>query len=52
MDSETSSRLTPLMLSAQKGYEDIALSLLNAGADVNFVDVNKNTALHYAVIHG
>jgi len=66
VDSETSSKLTPLIVAAQKyyfflqiwlkffrrGYEELAMTLLNAGADINFTDSLNNTALHYSSMHG
>lgn len=39
---------TALMVAAQLGWEPMAAELVRAGADLNIVDSNKNSALHYA----
>jgi ankyrin repeat protein len=39
---------TALMIAAAEGYEQMASDLIKAGAEIDAVDVNKDTALHYA----
>lgn len=39
---------TALMIAAANGYEQMASDLIKAGAEIDAVDVNKDTALHYA----
>ena len=41
-----------LMLAIKKGYQDIALALLLAGADVHGTDDEGWTALHWACVRG
>ena len=41
---------TPLHISAEKGYDDVAIFLVENGADVNFTDANGNTPLIF-IIH-
>ena len=41
---------TPLHIAAEKGYDDIAIFLVENGADVNFTDANGNTPLIF-IIH-
>jgi ankyrin repeat protein len=47
--SGTSSLNAPLAEAARKGYRDIALALVRAGADTSCADSNKRTPLHHAV---
>ena len=42
----------PLVIAAAEGYQDLALFLLDQGADPNLADVNGMTALHYAMRDG
>jgi ankyrin repeat protein len=42
---------SPLILSVKKGFADIALYLLEKGADVNGTDYLGNTSLHYAAFY-
>ncbi len=39
---------TPLMIAAQNGWMPILRELIRRGADLDAVDTNKDTALHYA----
>eukprot|EP01041_Mallomonas_annulata_P000402 gene402-729_t len=39
---------TPLMFASALGIEEAVAVLIHAGADLNAVDLNGNTALHYA----
>ena len=39
---------TALMIAAADGFEQMASDLIKAGAEIDAVDVNKDTALHYA----
>lgn len=39
---------TPLMIAAQNGWDHIAEELLQAGAKLDLVDANGDTALHYS----
>ena len=39
---------TALMIAARNGYEQMASDLIKGGAEIDAVDVNKDTALHYA----
>jgi len=39
---------TALMIAAAEGLEQMASDLIKAGAEIDAVDVNKDTALHYA----
>lgn len=41
--------ITPLMLAAELGYEDILVRLLFSEADINIIDNDGKTALFYAV---
>ena len=41
-------KFTPLIIASQKGHRDIASLLMQAGADINGVDMYNNTPLHYA----
>ena len=41
---------TPLHISAEKGYDDVVIFLVENGADVNFTDANGNTPLIF-IIH-
>jgi ankyrin repeat protein len=43
---------TPLMMAAASGHEEVALLLLERGADPKAVDANGTTALHYAPLQG
>ena len=47
--NEYSTSGTPLMAAVFKNYLDITKMLLDLDADVDIVDANGNTALHYAV---
>eukprot|EP00117_Sycon_ciliatum_P010554 scpid51507/ scgid5723/ Ankyrin repeat and SAM domain-containing protein 1A; Odin len=42
---------TPLILSCLNGHHDLALLLIQHGADVNREDLSGNTALHWAAFH-
>ena len=48
LQEKSTGGITPLMITAQRGAEDIAIVLILAGANVNTQDVNGNTALHFA----
>jgi ankyrin repeat protein len=50
IDEPDSDGLTALMHAVQGGYEDVARSLLVAGAAVDAADKQKRTALHWAVL--
>lgn len=39
------------MLACSLGLEDITQQLITAGADINSIDINKNSCLHLATIH-
>ena len=39
---------TALMIAAADGFEEMASDLIKAGSEIDAVDVNKDTALHYA----
>ena len=39
---------TALMIAARNGYEQMASDLIKGGAEIDAVDANKDTALHYA----
>lgn len=39
---------TALMIAAANGFEQMASDLIKGGAEIDAVDVNKDTALHYA----
>lgn len=41
---------TPLILAIQLGYDDIAIQLIQQGADVNIYDKEGNSSLHYACL--
>jgi ankyrin repeat protein len=41
---------TPLIISSQRGYENIASLLLTIGAEINHQDSDMNTAIHYACL--
>ncbi len=43
---------TPLHIAAEKGYQDIVVSLLKRGAEVNARNRFKETPLHLAVMMG
>ncbi|CAD8207519.1 unnamed protein product [Paramecium pentaurelia] len=49
-DSVNSQGQTPLIICAQKGCDSIATLLLTIGSDINHIDNNQNTALHYACL--
>ena len=49
IDSCTNKSTTPLILACQKGFDDIFLILINAGADINHRDNEDNSPLHHAV---
>ena len=51
-NAETLTGSTPLMKAATAGSEDVAELLLNAGGDVDNVDQDGMTALHYACWKG
>ncbi|CAD8146459.1 unnamed protein product [Paramecium pentaurelia] len=40
--------MTPLILAAIHGQEEVFMILMNAGADINYQDSVGNTSLHYA----
>ncbi|CAD8047312.1 unnamed protein product [Paramecium primaurelia] len=40
--------MTPLILAAIHGQEEVFMILMNAGADINYQDSLGNTSLHYA----
>jgi len=42
----------PLMIAARKGYEEMAITLLKAGADINLADPWGNTAEIWSVHFG
>jgi ankyrin repeat protein len=44
--------MTPLLVAAARGYEDVALLLLEKGANPNAVDEDGMTALHWSFIKG
>lgn len=39
-------------MTAEKGFHEIIVILLTAGADINQVDKYSNSALHYATMKG
>jgi len=46
-------KLTPLIGAAVGGYSTIGQDLINAGADINHIDiVNQSGALHFAMFYG
>jgi ankyrin repeat protein len=50
LNSETSSGQTPLMLACRQGNLEICKTLIDAGADINYLDREKHPAIHYAVV--
>lgn len=45
---KTTDGKTPLILAAQCGRNDFTAMLIEAGADLNAVDNNRHSAMHYA----
>ncbi|KAF0720463.1 Aste57867_289 [Aphanomyces stellatus] len=45
-------RRTPLMLAVMNGHVQVAVALLNAGANANAVDSSMNSVMHYAAGYG
>ncbi len=50
LDSRYSNGWTALHLAAYKGYEDIALILIEKGADINAKDKSSASPIHYALL--
>ncbi|KAL4429957.1 hypothetical protein ABPG74_000323 [Tetrahymena malaccensis] len=48
INQETNNQVTPLMIAAEQGSEEIVILLLKAGAEIDMQDENGNTALHIA----
>jgi ankyrin repeat protein len=44
--------ITPLIMATVSGHEDVALLLLESGADPNAADGTGATALHYSILDG
>ena len=51
-DEEPTGSMTPLLMASASGHEELAVFLLENGADPNAVDGGGATALHYAVLKG
>mmetsp|Transcript_20359 Transcript_20359/g.30369 ORF Transcript_20359/g.30369 Transcript_20359/m.30369 type:complete len:476 (+) Transcript_20359:3079-4506(+) len=51
IDSRNSSRQTPLMLACRAGHLDAVGCLIEFGANINLVDEQDQTALHYAAMN-
>ncbi|RHY27321.1 hypothetical protein DYB32_006862 [Aphanomyces invadans] len=45
-------RRTPLMVAVMNGHVQVAVALLNAGANANAVDTSLNSVMHYAAGYG
>ncbi len=52
IDESTAEHGSPLVIASASGHEDLALYLLNAGADQDATDENGVTALHHALQAG
>jgi protein-serine/threonine kinase len=52
LDTQTNYKLSPLMITGQKGFDEVADMLINSGCDINQSDYCDNTALHYAALYG
>ena len=50
IEGKNESGMTPLLLAASNGTEDIVRELLNQGADVRSRDKHQRTALHLAIL--
>lgn len=50
VDERDESGMTPLMYAADRGYSEIVSLLLEYGASVDAVDMEGQSALHYACI--
>lgn len=44
--------MTPLMLAAKSGFDEVVLALREKGADVNITDKTGRKAVHYAALYG
>lgn len=51
IDSLNTKLQTPLILACELGFDEIVSLLINAGADINSQDMNRNTGLHLATIN-
>jgi ankyrin repeat protein len=51
-DPDVPDGITPLLIATISGHEDVALYLLENGADPNAADGTGATALHYSVFNG
>ena len=51
-DPEVPDGMTPLLMATVSGHEDVALLLLENGADPNAADGTGATALHYSILDG
>ncbi|CAD8135939.1 unnamed protein product [Paramecium octaurelia] len=48
IDAQNKDHMTPLILAALNGQDEVLMILMNAGSDINHQDSFGNTALHYA----
>src|SRR5437870_5038671 len=51
-DPDVPDGMTPLLMATVSGHEDVALLLLENGADPNAADGTGATALHYSILDG
>jgi ankyrin repeat protein len=51
-DPDVPDGITPLLIATVSGHEDVALFLLENGADPNAADGTGATALHYSILNG
>ncbi|CAD8076974.1 unnamed protein product [Paramecium sonneborni] len=47
IDAQNKDHMTPLIIAAINGQEEVLMILMNAGSDINHQDSQGNTALHY-----
>ena len=52
LESRDQEKMTPLLIAANAGYEELALFLLSCGADINARSMRNHTALHFACKRG
>ncbi len=52
INQQNADGMTPLMLAAKSGFDEVVLALKEKGADVNIVDATGRKAVHYAALYG